>query len=409
MRSSAHTPCRIATLGMISALGVGTDRAQLLERACSGDRSHMRPITTPISKRATMIGEAARDLCAVPDRLAVYESRNARLVYAAYLQIECEVRNAVERYSSERVGVVIGSSTSGIAATEESLLALRRNGIRPPGYSYTPQEMGSTAELVAAAAQVGGVRYTISTACSSSAKVFQAGRSLLESGMCDAVIVGGSDSLCAMTLEGFGALELLAAEGTNPFSKNRAGINVGEAATWVLLTRDAGGVQLLGCGEASDAHHISAPEPSGRGALSAMRAALDDSGLGPEAIHYLNLHGTGTPANDRMESLAVHAAFPKGVACSSTKPLVGHTLGASGGLEIGLCWLALDAYLTTSELRLPRHCFDGEFDPELPALDLVTAPRVVRPSGRALCMSNSFGFGGSNCSVVLGGESGGAA
>jgi 3-oxoacyl-[acyl-carrier-protein] synthase-1 len=220
---------------------------------------------------------------------------------------------------------------------------------------------------------------------------------LIRAGLCDAVLAGGADALCKLTVNGFAALESTTAELCNPLSRNRRGINIGEGVALMLISRESAAVEIFGCGESSDAHHISAPDPAGRGAEMAMRAALAQAGIAAEEVDYLNLHATATPKNDLMEAHAVHRVFPRGVACSGTKPLTGHTLGAAGATEAAFCWLAL-----TGDGRLPPHIWDGEVDPELPRL-MQTMPgdRFTRHQGR-VCMSNSFAFGGSNASLVMG-------
>jgi len=210
------------------------------------------------------------------------------------------------------------------------------------------------------------------------------------------------DSLCKLTLNGFASLEAVSDERCNPFSINRRGINIGEAAALFLMTRaeQRPGIGLLGGGATSDAHHISAPHPEGLGAQQAMRKALSAAGLEAEQIGYLNLHGTATTHNDAMESLAVQALFPAGVACSSSKPLTGHTLGAAGALEAAFCWLTLSDYNTAN--RLPPHVWDGQAEPQLPRLKLVGGQEQLPPGERRYLMSNSFAFGGNNISLVLG-------
>jgi 3-oxoacyl-[acyl-carrier-protein] synthase-1 len=217
-------------------------------------------------------------------------------------------------------------------------------------------------------------------------------------GLCDAVLVGGVDTLCRLTIEGFSALESTSTDIANPMSRNRRGINIGEGAALFTLTREPGRIALLGIGETSDAYHISAPDPTGRGAEAAMRAALVDAGLEPESIDYLNLHATATEKNDEMESRAVSRVFPAGVLCSGTKPLTGHLLGAAGATELAFCWLALE----DEHKRLPPHVWDGAFDPSLPALRLVSPGERFSQTPSRRCMSNSFAFGGSNVSVIVG-------
>jgi 3-oxoacyl-[acyl-carrier-protein] synthase-1 len=293
--------------------------------------------------------------------------------------------------------VVLGTSTAGIAEGEAAMAALVREGRFPQGFQYRQQELGRGAQFLARFLRLTGPAYVVSTACTSSVKAIAAACRLIRAGVCDAVLTGGADTLCGLTVNGFAALESTALDLCNPLSRNRRGINLGEGVALMLVSREPATVEILGCGESSDAHHISAPDPSGRGAEAAMRAALAEAGLTPEAVDYLNLHATATPKNDHMEAHAVHRVFPRGVACSGTKPLTGHTLGAAGATEVAFCWLALQG-----DGRLPPHVWDGEADPELPAL-LQTAPgaRFRRIGGR-VCMSNSFAFGGSNASLILG-------
>ena len=217
--------------------------------------------------------------------------------------------------------------------------------------------------------------------------------------LCDAVIVGGADTLSALTVRGFQSLEAISRGVSNPMSVHRDGINIGEGACVMLMSRDPSEIELLGVGASSDAHHISAPDPTGAGASDAMLRALADASMPPRDIDYINLHGTGTPLNDSMESHAVERVFGPGVACSSTKPLTGHTLGAAGAIELALCWLTL-ADINVSN-RLPPHRWDGARDPALATLHLVSCGESMgaRPTR---CLSNSFAFGGNNASLVIG-------
>jgi len=240
----------------------------------------------------------------------------------------------------------------------------------------------------------------VTTACSSSAKVFAVARRLIRAGLADAAVVGGADTLCRMTLGGFHALEALSPTCCNPFSVHRDGITIGEGAAAFLLTPDPGPVALLGVGEASDAHHPTAPDPDGRGAAAAMAGALADAGLDAGEIAYINLHGTATPLNDAMESRAVARLFPPGMPCSSTKALTGHMLGAAGGVEAAFLWLTLHPGLGPGVL--PPHAWDGQADPALPPLNLIGVGTKLPPGDRLAMLSSSFGFGGSNVALVLG-------
>jgi 3-oxoacyl-[acyl-carrier-protein] synthase-1 len=237
----------------------------------------------------------------------------------------------------------------------------------------------------------------VSTACSSSAKVFGMAKRYINLGLIDAAVVGGVDSLCLTTLYGFHSLQLTSARPCRPFDVDRDGISIGEAAAFALLegpsdSRNPGSLALLGVGESSDAYHISAPHPDGSGARLAMQAALDDAGLAPSAVEYINLHGTGTPSNDCAESKAVEAIFGTNVACSSTKGASGHTLGAAGALEVAVCALAI----TRGFMPAGLHC--ATLDPACHLNYL----RVNDASAPAVALSNSLGFGGTNCSVLLG-------
>lgn len=322
-------------------------------------------------------------------------SRNNALLLAALAQIRTQVDNAIARHGAERIGVVLGTSTSGVAESEAAIAALARDGQLPAGFHVQQQELGSPALMLSQRLGLGGPRYVVSTACSSGAKALASGARLIKAGLCDAVIVGGVDALCGMTVAGFTALESVDAARCRPMSATRSGINIGEGAALFLLSREPSSVRLSGWGESSDAHHISAPEPAGRGALAAMREALERAGLAPADIGYLNLHGTATPQNDAMESRAVAELFGLDLPCSSTKPLTGHALGAAGAIEAAIAWLTV-----AGDGRLPVHHFDGQRDAELPAIHLVAARQRLSAAPRHV-MSNSFAFGGNNASLVL--------
>lgn len=380
-------------LGMINALGADTDT--VAAALAAGVSPGMGRVAFGGAQGAYAgCVNAALEL-APPPHLARYDCRNNRLLLAALAQIEPAVQNACERYGAARVGVVLGTSTSGIGAGEAAagIASDMQAGDAP--FDYVQMEIGACAPFAAAALGLHGPAFTISTACTSSAKAFAAARRLLQVGLCDALVVGGVDSLCELTLQGFAALESTSLERTNPMSANRAGINIGEGAAVFLMTREAGPAVLAGVGESSDAHHISAPDPSGAGGELALRAALADAGMAAGAIGYVNLHATATRKNDEMEARLMSRVFPEGVAASGTKPLTGHTLGAAGATELGFAWLAL----VRAGATLPRHLWDGAADPALPKLDLVEDSRRLS-FGQAV-MSNSFAFGGSNVSLVL--------
>lgn len=386
--------CYLPAVGIVNALGSGVDDVSL--RLFSGDTSGMVLEDGWLPATPARVGRARGVLPDVPAQLADYACRNNRLLLAALAQIEGTVEAALTRHGRARIGIVLGTSTSGMAEAEAAIATYRATGALPPSYRYIQQEIGMPAVFLARHLGLAGPAYTVCTACTSSAKAFSSARNLLRQGFCDAVLVGGVDSLCRITVNGFTALESTTVELANPMSRNRRGINIGEGAALFLLSGEEAAIELLGIGESSDAYHISAPQPEGLGAEAAISAALTDAGLPASAIDYLNLHATATPKNDEMESRVVVRVFPDGVAASGTKPLTGHTLGAAGATELAFCWLALQ------DGRLPPHIWDGEADPELPKLDLVrTERRFVRSTPRT-CMSNSFAFGGSNASLLLG-------
>jgi len=384
-------------LGLLCALGQG--KAEVARGLFAGDTAGMQPTLGWIPERQPPVGTVTAALPAWPAAWTPYFSRNNQLLLAALTEIEPQVRQAIERHGPARIGVVLGTSTSGIHEASLGIAVHQRSGQLPQGYQYAQQELVAPADFLARYLGLSGPCYGLSTACTSSARALLSARRLLVQGHCDAVLCGGVDSLCGLTLNGFAALEAVSESLCNPFSVNRCGINIGEGAALFLLTREPGPIALLGGGASSDAHHISAPDPSGRGAVQAMQAALRASGLQPGDIGYLNLHGTATPHNDAMESQATHQVFPAGVPCSSTKPLTGHTLGAAGALEAAFAWLTLDPRLNPAG-QLPPQRWDGQADPALPRLALTDADS--RLDGRRHAMSNSFAFGGSNVSLILG-------
>jgi 3-oxoacyl-[acyl-carrier-protein] synthase-1 len=324
-------------------------------------------------------------------------SRNNRLLTILLDQIAPEIAAAKTRYGADRIAIVLGTSTSGIAEGEAAIAERLHGGAWPASYRYSLQELGDPAAFAARHLGVSGPAFVVATACSSSAKAFATARRLIRQGLADAAIVGGIDTLCGLTQAGFGALEARSPEPCNPFSVNRRGITIGEGGAVFLMTPEPGGIALRGVGESSDAHHLSAPDPEGAGALAAMRLALDDAGLGAGDIGYVNLHGTATALNDAMESKAVHSLFGGQLPCSSTKAMTGHTLGAAGAIEAALVWLILSSDWNP-ERRVPVHIWDELPDPALPALALATAEhRLEKPA----VLSNSFAFGGSNCALVL--------
>lgn len=393
--NSTRTAVYLSAPGMINALGATTDA--IVDALGRGVAPGMAPRAD--APAGGWVGRVTAPLeCAPPAALAHFDCRNNRLLLAALAQIQPLVDAALARYGPRRIGVVIGTSTSGVDAAEHALARRAATGAMPAGFDYRQMEIGTAAPFVRAVLGVTGPAYTLSTACTSSAKAFAAARRLLQLKICDAVIVGGADSLCELTLQGFASLESVSPGRANPMSRNRNGINIGEGAALFVMSRDEAAIRLAGVGESSDAHHISAPDPAGHGAEDALRAALADAGVAASAIGYVNLHATATRLNDEMEANVTARVFPHGVPASGTKPLTGHMLGAAGATELGFGWLTL-----ARRIALPAHVWDGEHDPALPALDLVRDERRLAgdAAGRYV-MSNSFAFGGSNASLILG-------
>lgn len=392
-------PCRLAALGIVNALGRGAET--VWQRIIAGDTSGIEWCEDRLRARPMQLGSVSAELPSIPSSLSDYDCRNNAFTLAALEEIAEPIGAAIRAHGAGRVGVVMGTSTSGSAELEAAMQHDVSAGQLSGEFRYPQLELGGAAGFVAEILGTRGPAFTLSTACSSSARAFASARSLLRLGLCDAVVTGGSDSLCGLTANGFASLQAVSNERCNPMSANRSGLTLGEGAAVFLVTRKPGGIQLAGVGESSEAHHMSAPDPDGLGAIASMRDALDDAGLAPDAIAYLNLHGTATQLNDAMESRAVHEVLGDAIPCSSTKPLVGHTLGAAGATEVGFCWLAL-AHRDGDTLTLPPHIYDGIRDAELPAIALTGAKGETRPIPRdAHLMTNSFGFGGNNCTLIL--------
>jgi 3-oxoacyl-[acyl-carrier-protein] synthase-1 len=392
-------PLLLSHFTAATCLGHGVD-AHLM--ALREGRSGLAPCTFETVDLDTYVGEVLGvDETEIRSDLIEYDCRNNRLAQLGLEQdgLAQAVERVAERYGPQRVGVFIGTSTSGILQTEQAYRHRDpQTGALPPEFCYeTTHNAFGVADFVRRYCGLQGPAAVVTVACASSAKVFGSAWRLIEAGLIDAALVGGVDSLCLTTLYGFNSLELVSRTPCRPFDRDRDGISIGEAAAFVLLTRapddlDDAAVLLLGLGESSDSYHMSSPHPEGLGARIAMERALASAHLGPEAIDYLNLHGTATHSNDASEGQAVADLFGRTVPCSSTKGATGHTLGAAGAVEAILCALAL------REGFLPGGVGTQNPDPEIGIgylmENIAQAPRRI--------LSNSFGFGGSNCSLVLG-------
>ena len=390
------TDVHLNDVGIVCALGCG--REQVAAALFAGHAGGLQWNERVLPGKKLMLGEVDHPLPTLQQWPLALRGRNNALLQLALTQIQPAVDQAIARYGAGRVAVVVGTSTSGIGEAEQALQARADSGHWPPGFTYAQQEMGAPAQFVRASSGAAGPAWTLSTACSSSAKALMSAARLLQMGLADAVIAGGADSLCRFTVTGFSALEAVSAERCNPFSANRNGINIGEGAALFLMTREQGPVRLAGWGESADAHHMSAPDPAGKGAERAIREALTRAGIDAADIGYINLHGTATPQNDAMEAAVVARLFGARMPSSSTKPLTGHALGAAGAIEAALCWLTLARNPTQA---LPPHWWDGVADPALPAIDLIAPGRCAEAPLR-YALSQSFAFGGSNAALVFG-------
>ena len=392
-------PLAISHYSIVNGAGAGSSAIfdALLERRSGLARCDFETVALD-----TYIGRVrGLEEARLRDDLAAYDCRNNRL---AQLGLELDgfagaVAAARDRYGAARIGVFMGTSTSGILETE---LAFRRrdpgSGALPPDFRYTEtHNTYSLADFVRRYLELKGPAFVVSSACSSTAKVFGNAARMIAAGACDAAVVGGVDSLCLTTLHGFHSLELTSRGPCRPFDVDRDGISIGEGAGYALLERTGAGAAhgaplLLGIGESSDAYHMSTPHPEGLGAKLAMRGALESAGLAPADIDYINLHGTATRTNDAAEDLAVRELFGPATPCSSTKGATGHLLGAAGITEAIISLIGIEHGV------LPGSPHTRIVDPALKCRYLMThrEGRVRR------VLSNSFGFGGSNCSLVLG-------
>jgi len=387
-------PLGISHYTVTSALGAGRDAHLAALRAGQGG---LRKISFDTNTLDCWLGEVANFDAPLPSQWSEWDCRNNRLAEFALRQDEFAdaVSRCRERRGEDRVGVFIGTSTSGVQQTELAYRARDVAAKRLPEWfrHRTTQNIFSSADFVARRLRLTGLRLAISTACSSSAKVFAAAARAIAAGHCDAAVVGGVDSLCLTTLYGFNSLQLLSSDVCRPADVARNGISIGEAAGFALLDPQAERqLALLGYGETSDAYHMSSPDPDGLGAIAAMRAALDCANIAADKVDYVNLHGTGTVANDKAESRAICTVFGTSLPCSSTKGWTGHTLGAAGIVEAAVSLLCCEHELMPCSLNT------RDKDPGLDAgILLENRHATVR-----CVMSNSFGFGGSNCSLLFG-------
>lgn len=371
------------------ACALGRDNAAVAANLFAAGPAVVNDVAELLDGTSVPVGRLPFALPAIAD-----ETRTNRLIEHCYGPISEAVTDMRDRFGPTRLGVVIGTSTSGVSEAGDAIRQKQARGEWPERFSFRAQLLGDTARYAASRCGALGPYYTISTACTSGARALAAGARLLRADLCDAVLCGGADTLAPLTLNGFAALDSLSNEPCNPMSRNRKGLNIGEGGALFLLSRRSGPYRLAGWGESSDAHHISAPDPNGIGATLALRRAVDLAGIQPAQVDYIHLHGTATPLNDRMEAGVIARAFGPSTPASSTKPLTGHTLGAAGAVQAALCLMALE------HGQLPPHVWDGEQDPDLPVI------RLAHPGERASLahvLSASYAFGGNNSALVVAG------
>lgn len=391
-----HTPLPVTAFSCATATGLGKDA---MRRALVDHQGGLEPYAETAGGLNTFVGRvAASDAVTLPEPLRRFDCRNNRLAELALGLdgFDARVAAVVEKYGAVRIGVVLGTSTSGIGETERAYMSRDDVGDLPGDFYFREtHELSSLADYVRARLSLQGPAYVISTACASSAKTFVDGAQLIEAGLCDAVVIGGVDSLCDISLRGFQSLQLLSSTPCRPNDNSRDGISIGEAGCFALMERmsdaNAGAPRFIGYGESADAYHMSSPHPEGKGAVLAMQSALRRAGLDPHQIDYINMHGTGSHANDAVEAAAISSVFGGKVPCSSTKGWTGHVLGAAGIAEALISLICLKHGLLPGNLNLQ------EADPTFTcALQHQTEARQLNT-----VLSNSFGFGGNNCSLIF--------
>lgn len=383
------SPLPITGYSVCNALGGDRDAVLgQLEQTRRGLSEVPFPLPFP-----TVAGVVRHELPELPAALAAWQNRPTRFAQHLVHGLEPTLARARERWRPERIGIVLGTSTSGADATEHAYAYFLEHGTLPPDYDFQKQHtFGALVDVLARLTGAEGPAWVVSTTCTSSAKPFGSARRLIHGGLLDAVLVGGIDTLCAMTLTGFHALGALSGTACKPFSGERDGINIGEGGALLMIEREGEGPALLeGVGESSDAYHISAPHPEGLGARLAMERALAQAGVAAGAVDHINAHGTGTPLNDAAEGKAITAVFGDQVPVVSTKGYTGHTLGGAGAIEAAISVMCLEEGLVPASPGV---------EPQDPKITINVSRQVQRRPLRRV-LSNSFAFGGNNVSVLL--------
>lgn len=393
---------------ILSSLGQGIDSH--IQWLLNHFPSPIKLSTDPFNRyniqgKAGMFAEITCPLRPFSSTLAQqHHSRNNQVLWHSLQQIEDQIALIIEKFGSNRIAVVIGTSTTGVDENIEVFkMGAKNNDWSSPAFNQQQQYFSAPADFIAAQYNLKGLCYGISTACTSGAKAIMTAARLLKNDLCDAVICGGVDTLSPLTIYGFNSLSVLSSQHSNPFSANRNGINLGEGAAVFVMTKtplDEQHIQLLGYGASSDAYHMSSPHPEGKGAISAIQQALANSHLSANDIGWVNLHGTGTTHNDKMESIAVSKVLGKTIPCTSTKPYTGHTLAAAGAIEAALVWGIISRQYNP-EGKLPAQLWDQQSDPELADINITDEQQYWKNSVR-IGLSNSFAFGGNNAVIILG-------
>ncbi len=361
---------------------LGNNIETIYHKAINGDISCFDNLEGYINEGIVRAGLIKTDLPIIYEK--DYNLRCNKLLLKNCELLKDNIQDIGKKYSKDKIGVIIATTNSGVEEFEKS-------------ENSKHFELGNPALFLKSYFGLSGFYATVSTACSSGLKAFSSARDLLNNNICDAVIIGCVDSLAKVPIYGFNSLEVLSDKPSVPFSKNRCGMNIGEGCAIFIAENDSSnGIKILGIGESSDIYHLTTPDPQAKEAINAMNSALNEAGLKPEDIDYINAHATGTIANDIMESGAIYKVFNDKTPVSSTKPLTGHCLGAAAGIETALCCKLLDSF----DGRLYPHIFDKNYDKSLPKMNLVELGKKYQKCN--VCMCNSFGFGGTNAIMIMG-------
>ena len=372
--------------GYEAICNLGNNIDEIYEKAINGDTTCFDNLEGYITDDYVHAGQIKTDLPVIENE--DFNLRCNRFLLKNLELMEEKISQLKNKYSNDRIGIVVATTNSGVEEYEKSN--------NPKHF-----ELGNPAYFLKQQLQLKGFYTTVSTACSSGLKGFLVARDLLNNNIYDAVIVANTDILAKVPIYGFNSLEVLSNKPSIPFSKNRGGMNLGEASAIFIVEKEGNyGIEVMGFGESSDIYHPTTPDPSGKESIAAIQSALSEAKINPEDIDYINAHGTGTVANDLMEANAIYKVFSNIVPVSSTKPMTGHCLGAAAGIETALCCKLTDSF----DGRLYPNIYDGDYDTALPKINLAQKNKKYEKS--KVCMCNSFGFGGTNMIMIVGKKNG---